>query len=164
MDEAHAELLAGGTSFPFSLVPGYAGFSTPSDFAKFNRGLAAKILVMRATFNSCAACWAQASTAINASFITTANLPASLSTGVYYGYTGAAGEFSNPITEALTSNRYWVHPSIVTGCELSAPLSSCEGSVTPVTVLLGDAAAADQIGLTCSSWWAGSHWIVTCVT
>jgi starch-binding outer membrane protein, SusD/RagB family len=118
MDEANTELLAGGTAFPFTFVPGYTGFTTPAAFATFNRALAAKILVHRATFNACTACWAQASTAINASFITTAGLPGSLATGVYYGYTGAAGELSNPVTEALTSNRYWVHPSIVTGAQL----------------------------------------------
>lgn len=117
MDEAHADLLAGGTSFPFAFVPGYAGFTTPGSFATFNRALAAKILVHRATFNDCSACWSQASTAINASFITTAGLPGSLDIGVYYGYTGAAGELSNPITEALSANRYWVHPSIVTGAQ-----------------------------------------------
>ena len=114
MDEANTELAAGGTSFFFNFVPGYAGFTTPATFATFNRALAAKILVMRATFNDCTACWAQANTAINASFIAPAG---SLATGVYYGYTGAAGEFSNPITEALTSNRYWVHPSIITGAQ-----------------------------------------------
>ena len=118
MDEAHAHLLAGGTAFPFSFVPGYTGFTTPATFAQFNRALAAKILVHRATFNACTACWAQASTAINASFITTAGLPGSLDLGVYYGYTGSAGELSNPITEAITSDRYWVHPSIVTGAQL----------------------------------------------
>ena len=120
MDEANTELLAGGTAFPFNFVPGYTGFTTPATFATFNRALAAKILVHRATFNACAACWAQASTAINASFITTASLPASLANGVYYGYTGAAGELANPVTEALTSDRYWVHPSIVTGAQLQA--------------------------------------------
>jgi hypothetical protein len=118
MDEANTELLAGGTAFPFSFVPGYTGFTTPASFATFNRALAAKILVHRATFNNCTTCWAQASTAINASFITTAGLPGSLATGVYYGYTGAAGELSNPVTEGLTANRYWVHPSIVTGAQL----------------------------------------------
>lgn len=118
MDEANTELLAGGAAFPFSFVPGYTGFTTPATFSQFNRALAAKILVMRATFNACAACWAQANTALNASFITTASLPASLANGVYYGYTGAAGELTNPVTEALTSDRYWVHPSIVTGAQL----------------------------------------------
>jgi len=117
MDEAYADLQAGGDAFPFSFVPGYTGFTTPANFAKFNRALAAKILVHRATFNGCAACWAQASTALDASFITTTGLPGSLTTGVYYGYTGASGELNNPVSENLTANRYWVHPSIITGAK-----------------------------------------------
>ena len=118
MDEGLADLQAGGSSFPFSFVPGYEGFTTPEKFAQFNRALAAKILVHRATFVNCTACWAEAKTAIDQSFITTADLPASLKIGVYFGYTGAANESSNPVTEALTSNRYWVHPSIITGAQL----------------------------------------------
>lgn len=113
LDEALADLQAGGAAFPFNMPPGFTGFSTPSTFALFNRALAAKVLVHRATFLDCAACWAQASTAIDASFITTAGLPASLATGVYYAYSTAAGEPRNPVTENITVNRYWVHPSIV---------------------------------------------------
>ena len=118
MDEALADLQAGGSSFPFTFVPGYEGFTTPAEFAKFNRALAAKILVHRATFVDCTTCWAEAKTAIDQSFITTADLPASLKLGVYFGYTGAANELSNPVSEALTSNRYWVHPSIISGAQL----------------------------------------------
>ena len=118
LDEALTDLQAGGTSFPFSFVPGYTGFTTPATFAQFNRALAAKVLVHRATFVDCAPCWGQALTAINASFVTDAGLPGSLATGVYYGYTGSAGELSNPVTEALTANRYWVHPSLLTGAQL----------------------------------------------
>ena len=118
LNEALADLEAGGAAFPFSFVPGYTGFTTPTTFAQFNRALAAKVLVHRATFNACTACWAEAATALSESFITDANLPASLSLGVYYGYTGAGGELSNPVTEALTANRYWVHQSIVTGAQL----------------------------------------------
>jgi starch-binding outer membrane protein, SusD/RagB family len=117
MDEAYAELQAGGAAFPFDFVPGYAGFDTPATFATFNRGLAAKILVMRATFNGCTTCWAEASTAINASFITTAGLPGSLDLGVYYGYTGAANEAANPMTDPLDSDQFWVHPSIRAGAQ-----------------------------------------------
>jgi len=117
LDEALADLEAGGASFPFAFVPGYDGFDTPSTFAEFNRALAAKVLVHRATFNACTACWAEAATAIAESFITTAGLPGSLSIGVYYGYTGAAGEPSNPVTETLEDDRYWVHPSIITGAQ-----------------------------------------------
>jgi hypothetical protein len=118
LDSALADLQAGGTAFPFSFVPGYTGFTTPATFARFNRALAAKVLVHRATFHACTACWAQAATALAGSFITDTGLPGSLSTGVYYGYTGAAGELSNPVTENLTSDRYWSHQSVVTGAQL----------------------------------------------
>ena len=118
LDDALADLNAGGAAFPFAFVPGYEGFTTPATFAQFNRALAAKVLVHRATFASCAECWAQAATAIGQSFITTDGLPGTLARGVYYGYTGAANELDNPVTEAITANRYWVHPSIVTGAQL----------------------------------------------
>ena len=119
MDEAYADLQAGGAAFPFSFVPGYTGFTTPTTFATFNRGLAAELLVYRATFNDCTACWQQAETAIGQSFITTDGLPTSLALGVYYGYTGAPGEFNNPVSggAALASDTYWVHPSIVDGAQ-----------------------------------------------
>jgi hypothetical protein len=120
LDEALVDLNAGGSSFPFSFVEGYAGFDTPATFAKFNRALAAKVLVHRATFFTCATCWADARTAIAASFITEAGLPGSLKTGVYYGYTGAPGEAANPVTETLDNLRYFVHPSIIAGAQLRA--------------------------------------------
>jgi hypothetical protein len=120
MDEAAADLAAGGAAFPFSAAPGYTGFTTPATFLRFNRALAAKILVHRATFAACTGCWAQASTALSGSFITTAGLPGSLSTGVNFGYSAASGEPTNPVTENLTSDRYWVHPSIMAGAQLKA--------------------------------------------
>jgi starch-binding outer membrane protein, SusD/RagB family len=118
LDDAHADLLAaGGTPFPFTVAPGYTGFATPATYARFNRALAAKVLVHRATFVGCTACWADASLAINNSFITTAGLPASLATGVSYAYSAAAGEPANPITENLTADRLWVHPSLISGAQ-----------------------------------------------
>jgi starch-binding outer membrane protein, SusD/RagB family len=120
LDSALADLQAAApdTVFPFSFVPGYTGFNRPVTYARFNRALAAKVLVHRATFHTCTACWTQAATALAGSFVTDVGLPGSLSTGVYYGYTGTAGELSNPITETLASDRYWVHQSIVTGAQL----------------------------------------------
>lgn len=134
LDEANADLLAGGGSFPFTVAPGFTGFGTPTTFAQFNRGLAAKVAVHRATFLSCATCWTQAITALNASFLTTGNLPASLATGVYYAYSSAAGEPSNPITENATTTRYWVHPSIIDDAQLRAD-GSPDLRVTTKTVL-----------------------------
>ena len=117
MDEANTDLLAGGTAFPFTVAPGYTGFTTPATFARFNRALAAKMAVHRATFLSCTTCWAQASTAMNASFVTTTGLPGSLSTGVNFAYSTASGEPQNPVSEPITNNRLWIHPSIVTGAQ-----------------------------------------------
>jgi hypothetical protein len=97
-----------------------SGFDTPSTFARFNRALAAKILIHRATFVGCSSCWQEAGAALNASFITDAGLPGSLATGVYYAYSSAAGEPSNPIAEPLVNDRYWVHPSIITGAQVRA--------------------------------------------
>lgn len=120
MDEAYADLQSGGDAFPFRMAPGYSDFGTPATFARFNRALASKILVWRATFLDCGSCWTQASTTLGASFITDAGLPASLSTGVYYGYSTASGEPTNPISEPTSSNHLWVHPSIVSGAQLRA--------------------------------------------
>jgi hypothetical protein len=118
MDEALADLQNGGTAFPFTMAPGYTGFSTPTTFAQFNRALAAKILVRRATFVNCTACWAEAGTAINASFVTTTGLPGALANGVNFAYSTAAGEPTNPVSEPLSNDRLWVHPSIMSGAQL----------------------------------------------
>ena len=118
MNEAYTDLQGGSAAFPFTVAPGYTGFSTPATFARFNRALAAKMAVHRATFVNCTACWAQASTYMDASFVTTTGLPGSLSTGVVYFYSTASGEPQNPITENFTNDRYWVHPSIISGAQL----------------------------------------------
>jgi hypothetical protein len=121
MEEAAADLAsAGSTPFPFTVPAGFVGFSTPSTFLRFNRALAAKILVHRATFVNCAACWAQANTAINASFVNAAGLPGTLSTGVNYFYSASALEPANPVTEPLTNERLWVHPSLLSGVQNKA--------------------------------------------
>ena len=117
MDEAYTELQGGGAAFPFTAAPGWTGFTTPATFGQFNRALAAKMAVHRATFVDCTACWTEANTAIGQSFITTTGLPNSLATGVYFAYSTASGEPTNPISENFTSDRFWVHPSIVTGAQ-----------------------------------------------
>src|SRR5262249_21944771 len=49
LEDAKANLAAGGAAFPFVLEGGFSGFDTPSGFLKFNRAIAAKVLVHRAT-------------------------------------------------------------------------------------------------------------------
>jgi hypothetical protein len=113
LDEARADLVAGGGTFPFIFAPGWTGFTTPADFVRFNRGLLAKVEINRALLAGCGGpCFTAAAAALNESFLTTSGLPGSLTTGVYHAYDQAAGEPTNPITENLTQQRYYVHPSI----------------------------------------------------
>ncbi len=43
LDSAVAHLAAGGSTFPFPMSAGYAGFDTPPTFIKFNRALRARV-------------------------------------------------------------------------------------------------------------------------
>lgn len=113
LNQGYTDLQAGGAAFPFTMAPGYTGFTSPSTFATFNRGLVAKVQVDRALLAGCGQqCFQAALTALGQSFITTAGLPGSLTTGVYFAYDGASGEPTNPITELLTALRYFIHPSL----------------------------------------------------
>ncbi|MHB1328383.1 MAG: RagB/SusD family nutrient uptake outer membrane protein [Gemmatimonadales bacterium] len=113
LNEAFTDLQTGGAAFPFTMAPGFTGFTTPATFATFNRGLVAKVQVERALLAGCGQqCFQAAITALGQSFITTAGLPGSLTTGVYFAYDAASGEPTNPITENLTALRFWIHPSL----------------------------------------------------
>jgi hypothetical protein len=112
-DSAKTNLQAAGTTaFPFPVAPGFESFNTVPLFLQFNRALKARAEVFRATFLACATCWTSAQTALAESFLTRAGLPGTLTLGAYYGYANVANEPTNPITENLTSDRYWVHPSL----------------------------------------------------
>jgi len=112
-DSAKTNLQAAGSvNFPFPTAPGFASFNTPALFLQFNRALKARAEVFRATFLACATCWTSAQTALSESFLTRTGLPGNLALGAYYGYSTAANEPQNPITEPLTSVRYYVHPSL----------------------------------------------------
>ncbi len=113
LNQGYTDLQAGGAAFPFAMAPGYTGFTSPSTFATFNRGLAAKVQVDRALLAGCGQqCFQAALTALGQSFITTAGLPGALTTGVYFAYDAASGEPINPISENLTAFRYYIHPSL----------------------------------------------------
>jgi hypothetical protein len=112
-DSAKTNLVAAGSvAFPFPIAPGFESFGTPALFLQFNRALKARTEVFRATFLACATCWTSAQTALGESFLTRTGLPGSLSLGAYYGYSTAANEPQNPISEGLTVLRYYVHPSL----------------------------------------------------
>lgn len=102
LDLAKTELLAGGASFPFTLHAGYAGFTTPANYLKFNRGLAARLNAYRASvgMSGCgaarsAACYTIVLANLAESFIDPAG---SLSTGPFNVYSSAASDVQNGIS------------------------------------------------------------------
>jgi hypothetical protein len=107
LDEGLTALNAGGTAFPFSLSPGFAGFTTPTEFVEFNRALKARVEVYRLNY-------AAALTALNASFLDTS---APLTLGAYHSYSTGSGDTQNALFDP-TGRAIMAHPSIVTDAEL----------------------------------------------
>jgi len=102
LDLGKTELLAGGTSFPFTFHSGYAGFNTPANYLKFNRGLAARLNAYRASvgMSGCgaaksAACYNLVLANLAESFIDPAG---SLTTGPFNVYSSAASDVANGIS------------------------------------------------------------------
>lgn len=89
LDEAFAALNNAGSAFSFKLSSGFAGFDTPSGFAKFNRALKARLEVYRDNFSD-------ALTALGQSFLDPSG---DLFTGVYYVYSTAANDRLSPVFE-----------------------------------------------------------------
>ena len=108
LDLGKTELSAGGASFPFTLHAGYAGFTTPANYLKFNRGLAARINAYRASvgMSGCgaprsAACYNIVLANIAESFI---NPTGSLTTGPFNVYSSAASDVANGISNVSNSS------------------------------------------------------------
>lgn len=104
LNSAQTELAAGGSTFPFPVPPGYAGFDTPATFIAFNRALAAKAYVLRATAgcgSTASTCYTAALTALSASFIDPT--PATFSSGVFFDYSSSPGDVQNGLSEPLNA-------------------------------------------------------------
>jgi hypothetical protein len=118
LDSAKAALQAGGSAFPFNIPAGFELANTPANFIKFNRALYAKAQVLRAGLAGGGnAAYTAALTALGESFI---DRTGSLNAGVFYAYSSASGEPSNPIAENLTAQRFYIHNSIVSGAQNKA--------------------------------------------
>jgi len=101
---------AGSTAFPFSIPPGLAAFGTPTAFLKFNRALAAKANVLRATaLNGCsgtpANCYTAALTALSQSFVSTNPLLFQL--GASHDFSTDPGDQRNGLSEPLDGSTFF---------------------------------------------------------
>ena len=117
LDSAATNLAAGGSSFPFVLPPGFAGFDNPETFLTFNRALAAKIGISIA-FRSFAAsgtidqsALTAASTALAGSFET--EDAGELNTGPAHDFSTNSGDLSNPLFEDPGSTVFRANPRVV---------------------------------------------------
>lgn len=114
LETGKADLAAGGASFPFTLNPGFTGFTTPASFLKLNRAFAARLNTYRASFGvaGCGAarspaCYQTVLANISESFLDVNDLAA----GAKFIYSTAAGDSRSPFSDA--ANSAWVaHPSI----------------------------------------------------
>lgn len=109
LDEGRTDLQAAGSSFAFPLPSGITqfGFGTPAEFARFNRGLLARVEVLRATSANSGAFdatrYTAALTALGQSFVSTAGTAeplterTALNRGVYQTYSGNAGDTENSL-------------------------------------------------------------------
>ncbi|HWZ59981.1 MAG TPA: RagB/SusD family nutrient uptake outer membrane protein [Gemmatimonadaceae bacterium] len=112
LDSARTNLAAAGSSFPFSVPPGYTtfGFNTPQGFSLFVSALEAKAWVLRATdLTKCggtpATCYTAALAALGTSFISTA--PSDFTAGTYFDFSTGPGDVQNGLSEPLTGPIYF---------------------------------------------------------
>jgi starch-binding outer membrane protein, SusD/RagB family len=106
LNGAATDLAAGGASFFFHVPPGLSAFATPATFLTFNRALAAKANVLRATdATGCAgnraACYGAAITALGASFMNTA--PLNFQNGAYFDFSTGPGDRTNTLSDPLNA-------------------------------------------------------------
>jgi hypothetical protein len=118
LDEAKADLSAGGSAFPFVLTSGFTGFDTPATFLKFNRAIAARIQAERARPRvGCGTpCYTAALAAVNESFVKTPTSLADLNIGAYNVYSTTSGDATNPLATGVDGSLF-AHPSFATDAQ-----------------------------------------------
>jgi hypothetical protein len=131
LDDAAKDLQAGGSSFPFTLHSGFAGFDAPATFLQFNRAIAARVLAYRASLGCGTTCYNQALTALAGSFVSPvggATSLADLNRGTYNVYSTAAGDTPNGNSFAQ-QNYIFAHASIQTDAQ-SGPSGAVDDRYT----------------------------------
>lgn len=86
LDLGATQLDAGGAAFAFTMTSGWAGFSTPATYKKFNRAIAAEVALYQKDWNG-------ALTALSGSFL---SVGGPITTGPVFTYSTTAGDMTNP--------------------------------------------------------------------
>ncbi|MBI4501948.1 MAG: RagB/SusD family nutrient uptake outer membrane protein [Gemmatimonadetes bacterium] len=114
LDQADGHLANAGTSFSFTLGPGYAGFNTPTTFRQVNRALKARYQIVNKDFAAALA------TLGSGTFINTAPAGltrAGLQRGPFHTFTTLTGDGTN----GLSGTDYYINTRIRDDAQLKAP-------------------------------------------
>ncbi len=134
---------AGSTDFPFSIPPGLGEFAKPATFLKFNRALAAKAYVLRATaLNGCGgnktSCYTSALTALGQSFLSFA--PADYQNAANHDFSTDPGDQTNDLSEPLDGATFFALSDNITNADTQANGSKDQRVISKI-----DSAGAVQI-------------------
>lgn len=133
LEEAKTHLDAGGSSFPFALSSGFAGFDTPATFEDFNRALKARVSVYLGTLDpaNATAHFTDAIEALDSSFYSLTNTfaehPQVRDVGVYHAFGTGSGDNINELFDPGQTPDIVAHPSIFADAEL------LPGAIPPAT-------------------------------
>src|SRR5262249_42215760 len=118
LDSAQTNLTAADTAgFPFPMPAGMSSFGAPSSFILFNRALAAKAEVFRATAqNGCggtpANCRNKAETALAASFYAPGD-STQFKAGAYFDFSTDPGDATNDLSDPLNGTTFYALPDFL---------------------------------------------------
>ena len=132
LDASYSNLNSAGSAFSFSLSSGFTGFNTPATFAKFNRGLRARVAVHQND-------WSAAQTALdNCSAWATSSNP---DEGVYHTFSTGANDQGNEMYEAADGEyvKLMIHPSHIADAE------SGDSRVTDNTYIRSEVITYDEL-------------------
>jgi hypothetical protein len=127
LDSARTNLLAANTAsagFPFPVPTGLSAFGDPLSFVQFNRALAAKAEVFRATAqNGChgtpANCWNAAETALAASFYVPGD-STQFRNGAYFDFSTDPGDATNDLSDPLNGTTFYALPDFLVDADTQA--------------------------------------------
>jgi hypothetical protein len=109
LDSARADV-SRAAAFWFPVPPGFALFNAPATFGTFNRALAVKAEVMRASAAGCGApCYDKAVTALAGSFFVADSTQFGVAAN--FDFSTAAGDVTNDMSEPLNGVTFFAHPS-----------------------------------------------------
>jgi starch-binding outer membrane protein, SusD/RagB family len=127
LDEGSTQLDAAGATFPFAMPSGFAGFSTPATFKRFNRAIALRVAIYQQD-------WARAETLLPQTFI---NESGSLTAGPQHTFSPSSPDFANPLLNTTSARVVAVQRIMEEAEPGDRRLSKVTALATPLTYTSG---------------------------